>query len=108
MAWEKRERGGSYYTRSRKVNGKVVRQYVGTGPLAELAALMDAEERLRREEDAAARREERQRLEELACLVDELCEAVETVVQATLLAAGFRQHKREWRRTRDRGTNTTT
>ena len=104
--WEKRERGGLYYTRSRKVNGRVVREYVGGGALGELAALMDVEERQRREAEAAAWREERERLEELAGLIDELCEAVETVARATLLAAGFRQHKRgEWRRRRDRGTN---
>jgi len=105
--WEKRERGGLYYTRSRKVNGRVVRKYVGGGALGELAARMDAQERQRREEEAAAWREERERLEELAGLVDELCEAVETVARATLLAAGFRQHNRgEWRRRRERGTNT--
>ena len=105
--WERRERGGLYYTRSRKVNGRVVREYVGGGLLGEIAARMDAEVRLRREEEAAAWREERERLEELAGLVDELCEAVETVTRATLLAAGFRQHNRgEWRRRRDRGTNT--
>ena len=42
--WEKRKRGGLYYTRSRKVNGRVVREYVGSGALGELAALMDAQE----------------------------------------------------------------
>jgi len=105
--WEKRERGGLYYTRSRKVNGRVVREYVGGGALGELAALIDAQERQRREEEAAAWRQDRERLEELAGLVDELCEDVETVARATLLAAGFRQHKRgEWRRRRERGTNT--
>lgn len=105
--WEKRKRGGLYYTRSRKVNGRVIREYVGGGALGELAALMDAQERQRREEEAAAWREEREHLEELAGLVDELCEDVETVARATLLAAGFRQRNRgEWRRRRDRGTNT--
>jgi len=84
------------------VNGRVVREYVGGGALGELVALMDAEERQRREEEAAAWRKEREHLEELAGLVDELCEAVETVARATLLTAGFRQHNRgEWRRRRD-------
>jgi hypothetical protein len=104
--WEKRKRGGLYYTRSRKVDGRVVREYVGGGVRGEIAARMDAQERQRREEEAAAWKEERERLEELAGLVDEFCEAVETVARATLLAAGFRQHNRgEWRRRRDRGTN---
>ena len=99
--WERRKRGGLNYTRSRKVNGRVVREYVGGGGLGELAALIDAQERQRREEEAAAWKEERERLEELAGLVDEFCEAVETVARATLLAAGFRQHNRgEWRRRR--------
>ena len=107
MAWEKRKRGGAYYTRSRKVDGRMVREYVGAGIRGEIAARMDAKERQRREEEAAAWREEQERLEELAGLVDELCEAVETVARATLLAAGFRQHKRgEWRGRRERGTNT--
>jgi hypothetical protein len=100
--WERRERGGLYYTRSRKVNGRVVREYVGGGVLGELAAQMDAEDRQRRQEEAAAWREERERLEELAGLVDEFCEDVETIARAALLSAGFRRHKHgEWRRRRE-------
>ena len=105
--WERRERGGLYYTRSRKVNGRVVREYVGGGVLGELAARMDAEDRQRREEETAAWREERERLEELAGLVDELCEDVETMARAALLAAGFERHNRgRWRKPRDRETST--
>jgi hypothetical protein len=101
--WERRERGGLYYARSRKEGGRVVREYVGGGVLGELAARMDAEERRRREEEAAAWREERERLEGLAGLLDAFCEDVETVARAALIAAGFRRHKRgEWRRSRRR------
>ena len=106
MAWEKRERGGLYYTRSRKVNGKVLREYVGGGVLGEIAALEDECERRRREEEADFWKEEREQLEALAAPVDELCEAAETIAWAVLLAAGFRRHNRsEWRRQRDRRTS---
>jgi hypothetical protein len=85
----------------------VVRQYVGAGVLGELAARMDAEDRQRREDEAAAWREERERLEELAGLVEEFDQDVETIARAALLAAGFRRHNRgEWRRPRDRETGT--
>ena len=104
MAWEKRERGGTYYTRSRKVNGKVVREYLGTGPLAELAAQMDALKRCQRQEEARALREECKRIEALETSLEELCEAAEVLTRATLLAAGYRRHNRgEWRRKRREG-----
>lgn len=44
--WERRERGGLYYTRSKKVNGEVVRKYVGGGVLGELASQMDTLKRI--------------------------------------------------------------
>jgi hypothetical protein len=99
--WERRERGGLYYTRSRKEGGRVVREYVGGGALGEIAALEDEYERRRREEEAAFWKEERKRLEDLAAPVDELCEAAEVLARAVLLAAGYRRHNRgEWRKRR--------
>jgi len=101
MGWEKRERGGLYYTRSRKINGRVVREYVGTGPLAELAAEFDALERRHREEEAEAWRSERECLEALEAPVVKLCEITEALARATLLATGYRRHNRgEWRKRR--------
>jgi hypothetical protein len=99
--WEWRERGGPYYTRSRKEGGRVVREYVGGGALGEIAALEDEHERRHRQEEAAFCKEERENLEELAAPVDELCEAAEVLARATLLAAGYRRHNRgEWRKRR--------
>ncbi len=41
MAWEQRS-GKKYYYRSYRVNGRVVKEYFGAGPIAELAASEDA------------------------------------------------------------------
>ncbi len=104
MGWESRERGGPYYTRSEKVGGRVVREYLGGGVLGLLAAQADAEARQKREEEAARWRAEKEDLEALDACVEELSEAAETLVRAVLVAAGYRQHKRgEWRKKRGIG-----
>ena len=102
MGWEKRERGDLYYTRSKKVDGRVIREYVGGGTLGHLTALQDAQERLRREEEAASWKQERERLEALLAPVEDLCESTEVLYRASLLSAGFRRHQRgEWRKKRE-------
>ncbi len=102
MGWESRERGGLYYTRSRKENGRVVREYIGGGMLGELAAQMDAIERERREERATRWKEGQEDLDALEAPVDELTEASDILVRAALLACGYRQHNRgEWRLRRE-------
>ena len=98
MGWE---RQGRYYYRSRKVGGRVVRQYIGTGRGAEMVAEMDALEREEREAERAARRAERAELEALEGALDRMCQQAELLARAALVAAGFRQHKRgEWRKKR--------
>jgi hypothetical protein len=100
--WERRERGGLYYTRSRKEGGRVVREYIGGGVLGEIAALQDEYERRQREVEAASEKEKRERLEGIMAPIDELCEAAEVLARAALVAAGYRRHKRgEWRKSRD-------
>ena len=100
--WERRERGGLYYTRSRKESGRVIREYIGGGVLGEIAALQDEYERRQREEEAAFCKEERERLEDLMAPIDELCEAAEVLARAALVAAGYRRHNRgQWRKRRE-------
>jgi hypothetical protein len=102
MAWERRERGERYYTRSRRAEGRVVREYVGGGALGEFAARTDTEERERREAEAASGRAEVKRLEELAAPVVQLYEVAEALARAHLIATGCHRHKGEWRRRRER------
>ena len=106
MGWETRRRGGRYYTRSRKVNGRVVREYVGTGLAAELAAEQDAAERRER---AAARERARQiesRDAPAVAALAELGRVLDGLAAAVLIGAGYRRHHRgEWRRRRH-GTDT--
>jgi len=106
MAWETRQRGGRYYTRSRKVDGRVVREYVGAGPLAELIAAGDAADRAERAAAAAALRAERDRLAPAEAALAAMDGLTEALARAALGAAGFRRHHRgEWRRAR-RGDQT--
>jgi hypothetical protein len=102
VSWEQREGGGRYYTRSRREGGRIVREYVGTGPIAELIARQDETERLRREEEARSWKREREDLERLDGTAGDLCELAELLTRAAFLAAGYRQHNRgEWRKPRE-------
>ena len=101
MGWETRKRGGSYYTRSRKIRGRVVREYVGNGFAGKFAADMDAEERANRQGRAKALREERICLEAADAPVIMLCEVVESLARGTLILAGYHRHHRgKWRKKR--------
>jgi hypothetical protein len=105
VGWETRERGGRYYTRSRRVGGRVVREYVGCGRLAELAAALEA---AGRRERAAARERARAAEAHEAPARDALAElggVLDGLAAAHLIEAGYRRHHRgAWRRRRDVAT----
>jgi hypothetical protein len=96
MAWER-----GYYYRVRKEGGRVVREYVGRGRPAELAARLDALARQERERGRAALRAAKAELDALDAPLNDLNDLAELLARAALLAAGFHQHKRgEWRKRR--------
>lgn len=103
MGWERRDRGGTYYTRSRREDGRVVREYVGTGAAAELAAALDVQlretRRRLRQQQRARWRAELSRLERMDEHVDAVDAFADLVMAASLRAAGYHLHHRsEWRR----------
>src|SRR5438552_2247717 len=103
MGWDR----GRYYTRSRKVNGRVIREYVGSGTLGQLAARSDAAERDRRKQATERQRQDRDDLIALDTLLRHLAVTTDLVAWAALLAAGYRRHNGgEWRKRRERQANT--
>jgi hypothetical protein len=105
MSWETRSGGRRYYFRARKVNGRVVKEYLGTGELAEALAALDALDREGAALRAEAERRERQRHADLDGAVAEFCRAVDAVVADALRLAGYHRHARgQWRRKRGNST----
>jgi hypothetical protein len=101
VAWETRGGHGRYYTRSVRRDGRVVREYVGTGRVAEAIAAVDRERRAKRAAQREASRAALTRLAEADALVSTLCAAAETAARAHLLLAGYHRHDRGgWRRRR--------
>lgn len=103
MGWDR----GLYYTRSRKVNGRVMREYVGGGQLGALAAQLDELERDERKRKADEFRAVRTEWGDLDAPLADLNERCDLLARAALLVAGYRRHKRgEWRKKRVRTEET--
>ena len=97
MGWEPRG-NGRYYFRYRKVDGRVTRQYLGAGAVAELAAAADALRRADRKAAMEARRAEEASWREALTPLLELSRVTDLVARAALLTAGYHQHSRSsWR-----------
>ncbi len=106
MTWETRQGKGRYYTRThRRPGGRRVREYVGTGALAEMIARFDAQSREEQALKAAIAAEEQAERDayyaRLFGPLDVLEAASSVLVREALTAAGYVQHERgEWRRPR--------
>jgi len=101
MGWETRG-GKRYYYRARKVDGRVVKEYVGTGPLAELTATVDEASRGERTAARERRRGERAALLDLDEAASGFDLAAAALAGVSMVAAGYHRHRRgEWRRRRD-------
>ena len=96
MGWEK----GRYYTRSRKVNGRVVREYVGGGEIGAVAAQLDEIERERREHERRRWRMEKEEIETFDRSITKVCQMADIIAKAAMVAAGYHLHRGEWRRRR--------
>jgi hypothetical protein len=102
MAWEARKGKGRYYTRSRKENGRTVREYLGSGDAAELIAQLDNLERQSRNAEKEAEREFCAELDALEKCTASLNAAADSAFRSAMQLAGYHQHRYgEWRKKRD-------
>jgi hypothetical protein len=97
MAWERRG-DNKYYDSARKVDGKVVKTYHGTGLFGVLAAeaVADAGRARAAERDALAAEEARMATADRAMAA--LDAACSWMIVAALTAAGYRYTDYRWRR----------
>ena len=98
MGWEYRARGGPYYVRRHKVNGREVRQYFGRGPAAERAAAEDDMHRVVQERERA----EWNQLEALDAELTALDQMVTLLTDSTFITNGYYRHHGDahWRKRR--------
>jgi len=101
MAWESRNGRGRYYTRSRRVNGRVVREYVGCGRVGESAADHDELKRAERAAEREAMNDRKRELESIEGLLARSWTDAWDQARLALIGAGYyRHHRGEWRKRR--------
>jgi len=98
MGWERRGTTWHFYT-ARRVGGRVVKEYIPDAA-ASLAARLADEKRAERDAERAADARARADLDALADAVAPLDELADTAYRAAMLAAGYHNHKGQWRKRR--------
>jgi hypothetical protein len=101
MAWEKRHKS-TYYYRSLRVGKKVRRDYMGSGPEAQLSADLDIQRRERRLVERVGWTDFVARVREADAALENLSRHCRLLMAVVLLAQGFHSHNSEWRKYRVR------
>src|ERR1044072_589217 len=100
MAWERRQRGGSYYYKSVRIDGQPRKIYVGAGPEAESCAQLAAQKRQQEQENRERLQAEQQHVAPAELALEELRELATLLTRAVLLLGGCHEHRGQWRRRR--------
>jgi hypothetical protein len=99
MAWCERGQR-KYFYRSKRINGKPRRLYLGSGAAGERAARQDEQRRRERRAADAAWEAELAELREIDALVERFCRMTDLLLAAALMAANYHKHGGEWRLSR--------
>lgn len=97
MSWETRG-NRKYYYRTKTINGRRHRLYIGSGKAAEDAAREDAQRRQRLAQARAHDAAQEARIAAAQLAAEELAAWTESLARAVMLLAGQHQHHGAWRR----------
>jgi hypothetical protein len=97
MSLETRKGRGIYYTRSKRIAGRIVRIYVGSGADAAEAATEDLERRQSRAREQARQRERDRELRVIDLVLGVYGRLVDRAIEAELMSAGIQRRRSEWR-----------
>ncbi len=100
MGWEQCGNGLYYYSKKRE-GKRVVSEYVGTGFSGSLIAILDKEDREKRELAHAQWKDEKAEVKKIEMNIERLNIAIRGIVHASLLTSGFHPHKGQWRKKRN-------
>jgi hypothetical protein len=99
MGWERRGKK-CYYYRSKWVNGRVVKEYLGDGPAALEAARQDAEAASQRAERTFEQVKLAAELAALEALFDAMDAECDAQVIPAMAAKGYHKYRGVWRKKR--------
>src|SRR4051794_34708549 len=92
--------GHPYLYRSVRKGGRVTSEYRGSGETALIITLFDESEREEKAHQRAENRGRREEGDELEAGLDEITESACAAACGALIAAGYHQHKSQWRKRR--------
>lgn len=98
MAWEKRQRGSTYYTRSYRYNGKVCREYIGSGIWGYLAEYEDNEKRRKRNLNLKLKKRLRDGMATFSLIVNSIDLIAFEKLAEEMKKYGYKYHRGEWRK----------
>lgn len=91
---------GQYYYRKKRIGSRVVSEYCGAGYVGELMQMVDDQDRQEAQERRQAWQDTVDADKELDAQLDEVTALVNAYAGALMLASGYHQHRRQWRKQR--------
>jgi hypothetical protein len=90
----------TYYYRNRRINGRQVKEYLGSGEKAQQLAEQDARRRAELAAKRAALRAEQAEFDRVERELDELEALLEPLIVLYMESLGYHKHRGQWRKRR--------